>query len=252
MKYLASVLMMCVCLSAGAQKPDPAKPHSVVGLELTPPVVRTRPGVVVVRASVTVKGDKTKVVWDVEAQFEDDVGEEFEWEVRDGGRAVQVVIPDSKGLVRVTALAIVDGEPTSERPAKTYIDIDYKPREKKLGKAEQPKQDDGPKLEKAKGVARAPIRDVYLVVDQDRGDVNVNAKITSPALKNKMKADGLVEAKLLWADSPDVARAGLTRAVAGAGGPTCVVVVTTENKVRKAFRPKPSDTVEDITREIAD
>jgi hypothetical protein len=239
---LTLALLLLGAAALAAQKPD-EKPHAVAGLELDAPQQRSRPGVVRVGAKVDApEGAKVRIVWNVAARW-DDPEAEFSHEVRDQGRSVQLVIPDCSGLVQVTAVAIVDGEPTDSRMAVTYVEMKYTPR----GKA-APAKAGGPKAEQkaAPSAEEGPkVTAVYFVLDPIDDDVNLVAMIMSPGTRNKLKAAGL-EPLLFPAGSPSIAKANLTKFVEDAGGTPVAIYATAEGKVRKVARLAADATAESI------
>ena len=220
----------------------PAKPNVVAGLSLDEPQKKTRPGLAYVTATVAAKdGAKVKIVWDVEAQWADEDAE-WEWEVRDGGRKVQITIPDSSGIVRISAVAVVDGEPTSDSIAKTVVVVEYTPRAKP---APQPAPQPAPAPPQPKADAPAPKAeapaasgkptDIYFVIDTDGGDPNINALVTSQALRNALRKVGLAP-HVFDKDSANVGRAGMQKYVEDAGGVPVMVLVTADRKVKRSSR----------------
>ncbi len=226
----ATLVLMAASRTARGQdeaRKGAAKSYSVPGLELDPPAARTRPGLARVNAKVSAKADsKVKIVWDVEASFEDD-DVELDWEVRENGKSIQVVIPDSSGIVRVTAIAVIDGEPTAF--AKTAISIDYTPRQKKpLPPVVRPQAQAPP-------AAAGKVVSAVFVVDPEKTDANLEAVITSQGLANDLRRIG-VKRLVLAADSPAIARMKLDGFLKDVGGVPALLLVTDQGKVRKAVR----------------
>lgn len=242
------VFLLCGLISAQ----EPAKLHSVTGLEIDAPQKRTRPGLVKISAKVaTAKdGQKVKILWDVSAQFEDaDV--DFDWEARSATQ-IQVIIPDTKGVILVTAWALIDGEPTSDKPAKTLIEVDYTP---KRGGQPLPNPDRAPEAKKqpvakaeTKSKAKAGPPVVYLVADLDKGDDNVVAFIGSSGLKNRLLAAGVAGKDVVPVDTSagGVARHGIQGFVDEAGGAPCAIVVRGETA--KGMKLTSSTTAEEVAK----
>lgn len=255
-----TLAVLCASGAAPARQAPGPRPHAVAGLELDPPRKVTRVGVAKVAARVTGARDgaRVRILWDVAAQFEHpDV--EFDWERRDGGRSIQLVIPDSRGVVVVTAWAIVDGEPTSDAPARTAIEVDYTPRG--APKAEPPKAE-SPKTEAPKGEApaapsgaqarkapRGKVTDAYFVYTAD-DEADALALVSSQGLRNRLRAAG-VTPHLFAADSAAAKAAGLGRYVQDAGGTPAVVLVTAGREVRAARKVTAEDTAESLAREAS-
>lgn len=241
---MSTLLVLLMALPGGAQD-GPPKPWSVPGLTLSEPQVRTKPGFCKVTAKAT--GTKVKIKWRVRAQFEDsDV--EFDYEVRDGGTSVQVVIPDSRGVIEVAALAVIDGEPTDF--CETTVTVDYKPRQPKepppVATARPPAKD-GQKPEAAQG--RAAVRYVFFVqAGPEEPDPDVKALVNSVRLKNELKKLG-VTPELVVADSDSYRKRGLADAVKRAGGAPCVVYVTEDWLVRKYAKLTAQTKPEDVLKE---
>lgn len=237
------------CAAVQAQK-DVQKLHVVTGLELTEPQERTKPGIAKVTAKISAKDAKSvEIAWDVSAQFEDaDI--EFDYEIRDDGRTVQLVIPDSSGVIQVAAVAVVDGKLTDKRHAKTYVVVKYTPRGKTVPKVDSPppeaKQKAQPKV-KTKG----KVASIYIVANSVDDDANVTALLGSQGFKNKIKAAD-IKAHYFSADSADVKALGLDRFVKDAGGTPCILYVTARDEVRKAVKLKPDATAESILAEAQD
>lgn len=213
-KVLAIVLLLFAGLVLAD---DSSEQNKVTGLELPEPLEKTRPGYAKISAKCDAKCD---IRWDVEAQF-DDADVEFRWELRDEGKSVQVVIPDSSGIIRVTAIAILDGKFTSQRMAKTYVTVKYTPRSVAKEKA----------ITKAVPVA-GKVKDAYFIIDP-AGDANINALVTSSGLRNALRKLG-VEGHTFPKDSENAVR--FAPYVKDAGGVPAMILVTGEKKVKKAVR----------------
>ncbi len=246
-----ALVAFALCSGAIALADGPRKPNVVEGLELTEPVVRTRPGLVKIVAKVTTPKDaKVKVVFDVEAAF-DEPNIEVEYEVRDNGLVVQIVVPDVSGVINVTAVAIVNGEPTSNRMARTSITIDYRPRT--LPKKEEPPPELPQPAKNVKQPAKEQVKGkvvrMYFCVDPIDGDENVNAMITSQRTKNKLRDAG-IEGVLVGSDGPNFA--SYAEYVRNAGGVPCVLYVTAEKKVRKGLKIASDAKIEDLLKEAGD
>lgn len=248
---LAGFALLAVAFAAfgeGGGGGGPRKPNVVEGLELTEPQTRTRPGLVKIAAKVAAPKDaKVKIVWDVEAQFEDaDVT--LEWEPRDSGRAIQVVVSDSRGVIRVCALAVIDGEPT--QMAKTFIDVDYRPRQqprKEDPESPPPQPAKQPTKHEAKEQVKGKVVKAYFLLDTIDGDENVNAMLTSQRTKNKLREAG-VEGVLVGTDSANYVT-NYKKYADDVGGPPCVLWVTEARKVRKASKIAPDAKIEDLLKE---
>lgn len=200
------------------------KPHMVPGLELTAPVERTRPGVVKITAKVDAKeGQKVVIVWKVEGQF-DDPGVELEYEPRDNNMTMQIVVPDSSGIIRVIAVATVDGKFTANRMAETYITIKYTPRNTPAAEAKT--------LEKAPVDANGKVTDAYFLVDPGK-DVNVDAMVATVGLLNRLRGAGVTR-HVLDVGSEKARR--FAPYVKDAGGAPALILLTTEKKVRARVR----------------
>ncbi len=153
-------------------------------------------------------------------------------------------------------VAVVNGEPTDVRMARTTVTVDYRPRgpDRPPLRGEQapppPKKDEqqaAPKLapppakEQVKGKA---VR-AYFVIDVVDGDENVAAMVTSQRTKNKLRDAG-VEAQLVGTDSPSYSL--YREYVDRAGGPPAVLWVTAERRVRKAQKIAGTDTIEALLK----
>ncbi len=268
-RILSMVLLCAVALSLVAADGGQGsqKPHVVNGLTLTEPTTKNKPGVARIVAKVDAKDKgKVKVVWDVEATFEDqDV--EFDWEVRDNGLAVQVVIPDSRGVIRISAVAIVDGEPTDTRMAKTVIVVDYRPRQPPKQDREAPPREDEkpaekpvlPKLNQEKKggpvekAVRGKIDRVIFVLDVIDGDENVSALVRAVKTKNElMKLDVKPELAPFTSETQVAVlqKLNLTEPIRKAGGPPCAVWIV-RDRVRKVTRLESTTKLDDLLKEAA-
>lgn len=265
---LLSLLVLALCVPAQEQKAATQALHVVPGLEIDPPQRRTRPGLVKLGAKVEAKEtQKVRILWDVAARF-DDASVDLEWERR-GDRAVQVVVPDSSGVIVVTAWALVDGEPTSDRPARTLIEVAYsrQPEPAKAGKWEAPRPvpELGPKpSESGKGEkqeqpkpaqaqaqpARPKITTVYAVADLIDGEPNVLAAVTGNTLKNLLRKQG-IDYVLVGTETGGIERLKLKQYIDDAGGHPCVIYAVGD-KVRRAVKLTPSATAEEIAKGAAD
>lgn len=224
-------------------KGEAAKTYVVQGLEIDAPQKRTRPGVVRITAKVEAKAeDKVKILWDVTAQFEDE-DVEFEWD-KLSDQKIQVIIPDSKGIISISAWALLNGEPTSEKPAKTTIDVVYIPRDKT------------PKSVKAEGkvAEKIPVKEtkkptVYLVADLDTGDPNIAALINSSGLRNRLKSKGFGNEDIVPVDTSTGAdgKLGLISFIDSSGGAPCALVVKGD-KVVKSLKLTKTTTIDDIAK----
>lgn len=222
----------------------------VPGLELTEPFTRTKPGIAKVVAKVDTKDKTTKVVikWKVRAQFEDsDV--EFDYEPRDDGKSLQVVIPDSKGIIDVFAVAVVDGEPTEI--ACTTISVDYKARVQPAPQPQPstpipnvlPKENTG-KASNPKQEAKGKVTKVYLVRDLDESNADIKSLMDGRTLKNMFKEAG-VEPELVIHDSENYKKLGLDAAVKQVGAP-CVIYTNERNEVVKSTKVTSNTTAKEL------
>jgi hypothetical protein len=222
MRSVGLFLIVC-CAVPVALADGPSRPWIVPGLELSEPQVRTKPGFCKVTAKV--KDKATKIKWKVRAQFEDsDV--EFEWEPRDEGKAVQFTIPDSRGVVEVTAVAVIDGEPTDF--AETTVTVEYKPRQTK---AVKPKEEDKdrpqvlPKEAEPKdGKSGEKAKYVYYVHEKGEPDPDAKALMNGQGLTNKLRAAGVQVVKL-EVGTAAYQQSNVDRYVKDAGGAPCVLFV---------------------------
>lgn len=273
---LAALLLVAATFTLAGEGAQ--KAHVVKGLTLTEPMTRSRPGVAKIVATVAVADkdkDKVKMVWDVEAQFEDpDV--EFDWEVRDGGMAVQVVIPDSRGVIRVSAVAVVNGEPTDARMAKTLITVDYRPRQQPqqpppdkdkdkepppdedkdksvLPKQQQTKKERAAPKQPAKEVVKGKIDRVIFVIDPIDGDENVSALVQAQRTKNELKKIDVKPELATFTTETQAAvlsKLNLTEPVRKAGGaPVAVWIVS--DRIRKVTRLTPQTKLDDLIKEAS-
>lgn len=209
-----AVLLIPLVLAVGSgtrwrAAAPPATATTKASLTLSPPRKRTRPGLAFVVATVTMpKADsRVRIVWDVESVFDDD-SVTADWEARDSGRRLQIVIPDCSGIVRVSALAIVDGEPTDDKLSKTLIEVSYAPRKPPTKPTPTPTQVDD------KPAVTGKVTDVWFLVDPESGDPNVNALVASVGLRNKLRAIG-VTPHVFEAGSGATVRRGWERRPAG-------------------------------------
>lgn len=264
MRALATSLLVGVAVVMAAASPRAEGPrqdrlHVVAGLELDPPQERVREGAVKITAKVDAKdGAKVKLVWDVEAQFDEDVSDSFSYEVRDQGRSVQIFLPACSGAVRVSAVAIVDGEPTDTKPAKTYVVVKYAAKGKPV--AEPPRGEQQPKADVPKKAARieatngrarvkAKAAKVIVVVDNDKLDEpDAVALAGSTSLKNRLAEVG-VKFEGYVVGSAEYREKKAERFVADARGTPAVIYVTDNETVLWVRRIVKGDTAEDIAKE---
>jgi len=242
----------------------------VPGLELDAPQKRTRPGLAFVNAKVVAKPEAKKVVilWRVEGIWED-AQEQTVIEKRDQGKRLQIVIPDVSGVVRISAWAVVDGEPTyGERPAETLIEMNYQPRKNEAegtGKKTSSGGTPGGQSDERRGLglsaqARsdppasagsttspiAPltgagkVTDVYFVIDKSNPEhATVNDLAGSVSLRNRLRATGIKPHAFDRSSAEGqvvIDRNGLAPYVQDAGGVPCMILVTGDRKVRKAIK----------------
>lgn len=256
MRTVTLALALCACSLAGS--PQPARsPNVVAGLEIDAPSSRTKPGVVRITAKVDAKEtQKVKVLWDVAAQFEDaEETEAFEWEKR-SERQIQVVVPASKGVIAVTAWAVVDGEPTSATPARTWVQVSFTQKKEQGAPPPPPDPREGqpqpqrqPKV-KDRQPERQPeaeqVKAVYLVADLIDGDANLVALISSAGLKNRLRAAGY-DRVVVGTEGDLVKKLNLQQFIADAGGAPCALVVSGD-KVKRSSKLTPQTTAEDLLK----
>lgn len=246
MKVVALCLLLGLA-AIGIAAEAPSRPWVVPGLELPEPVKRERPGLVKMTAKVEAKTEqKVKVVFDVESVFEDaDVT--AEWEVREDGRTVQIVVPDSRGIINVTAVAVIDGEPT--RFCKSSIEVDYKPRVPvRKGEKNAPEKQEAPKQAKAK------VTDVYVVMDVHADQEDVVARFSGVNFKNRLARIGVV-GTFVPADKIEAKK--LRKYVEDAGGTPCLLYLVRgdkeeELKVRRGRKLDKATAVDEILKEVAE
>jgi hypothetical protein len=219
---------------------DPTKPHIVSGLTLTAPQKRVRPGLVYVTAQLAAPVEARKLlIWEVEAEFADeDVGDSFSWEKRDGGTRLQVSVPDSSGIIVIRCVAIIDGKPTdSEHFAKTVIEVDYAPRKRDNKSAGPVPGKDGkepPGSETDTGAQKSPVVAIYFVTDPDsNAHVNINTLIGSQGLSNQLRRRGIKRS--VFSVNSERGRE-LANYVRDAGGAPCMILVTESKQVRKVIK----------------
>lgn len=249
-----AILALAICAAGvcGSAAPEKA-PNVSQGLEIDAPSSRSRPGVVKITAKVEAReGQKVRVLWDVAAQFDDpDDTANFEWEKR-SERQIQVVVPASRGVIAVTAWAVVDGEPTDSKPARTWVQVAAT--QKKEGgqppppppepKDSEPRPQRQPRQKEPE--ARAEGKSVYLVADLIDGDANLVALISSTGLKNRLKAAGY-ERVVVGTEGDLVKKLNLAQFIADAGGAPCALVVAGD-KVKRSARLTPQTTAEDVLK----
>lgn len=148
------------------------------------------------------------VAFDVEAQFVDDDAL-FESEQLDA-TTLLVGVPASAGVIRVEAAVAVDGK--APVFAKAFIEV----------VAAKPKD--------------PPVGKLFAVFVVDKSVVNpALALASSPALLKSVEAAGDA-LTVLDAKSPAIAAQGLTKFVADAGGPPCLIVMDDQGSVHQAVK----------------
>jgi hypothetical protein len=225
MKHLLSLpmLLLAVATVAGAAEPTP---WIVPGLELPAPQKTKDPGYLKVKVRCT-----GTIAWDVEAQFDSDKAV-FQWEPLDE-KTILVSIPAASGVIRVTAIAVVDGKLTGY--AKTLIETEG-PASATVTQPPALPTPPGPPPPGPGGSVGA----AYFILDVDRGDPGTAALVTGSPLRDGLRALG-VKPWVFSASGKAIDARGLRQALTTAGGvPALVLTDQAGTRVLFAGRVPPT------------
>lgn len=181
MRRLLACALLLACGLAAAQEPAPA-PDKVPGLALPgPQKVRAGAGYLKVKAECA-----GAVQFDVESQWEDE-GAEFKTEALADGLSVLVSVPCSAGVIRVTAVGLVEGKLTPF--AKTTIEVEV-PADRRRPKP-APKPEPAPEPGPEPPPAPKPAGGVHVVMVLDRaGDPKAASLADAKSLRDAIRAAG--------------------------------------------------------------
>ena len=210
---LIAVWLLCAALVVRAADPalsmPPADPVKEVITLDAPKSVLSGSGYLKIHAEAA-----GLVSFDVEAQFDDETVA-FQYEQLDADTLL-VGIPASAGVIRVEAATAVDGK--APVFAKAFIAV-----------VAPPKKEPPPPSTPAVGK-------LFAIVVIDRTAASAAGTLAdSPTLLKSIKALG-DDRSVLDAKSPAIAAQGLTKYVADAGGPPCLILMDAAGDVHKAVK----------------